>query len=149
MVRSALALSNTSELEIKNLLKQVDTMIHHKKLRWERQKTDLDNKLHLKEQEYEAQRAELEQKSNEVFLAFLHLLILILSWIFNTNAIITFSKIKQLKDLLESMETTTQEIMKKYEKEISSLHQQVIIIIIIIIINFNRLLSKYFKIDLN
>ena len=66
--RSALALSNTSELEIKNLLKQVDTMIHHKKLRWERQKHELDNKLVLKEQEYSNQKAELEQKNNEVLL---------------------------------------------------------------------------------
>ena len=65
-IRSALALSNTSELEIKNLLKQVDSMIHHKKLRWERQKQDLDNKLIAKEQENQAQKMTLEQKNIEV-----------------------------------------------------------------------------------
>lgn len=96
-LRSALALSNTSELEIKNLLKQVDTMIHHKKLRWERQRHDLDSKLHLKEQEFANQKSDLVQKNNEI---------------------------NQLKNLLENMESTTQEIMKKYEKEISSLNQQ-------------------------
>lgn len=69
--RSALALSNTSELEIKNLLKQIDTMIHHKKLRWERQKQDLDTRLQIKEQEYESQKTALEQKNVEVnFIAF-------------------------------------------------------------------------------
>ncbi len=66
LIRSALALSNTSELEIKNLLKQVDSMIHHKKLRWERQKQDLDNKLISKEQENQAQKMTLEQKNIEV-----------------------------------------------------------------------------------
>ena len=64
--RSALALSNTSELEIKNLLKQIDTMIHHKKLRWERQKQDLDYKLQVKEQESESHKTALEQKNVEV-----------------------------------------------------------------------------------
>ncbi len=64
--RSALTLSNTSELEIKSLLKQVDTMIHQKKLRWERQKQELDAKLHTRELEYRSQKAELEQKSSEV-----------------------------------------------------------------------------------
>jgi hypothetical protein len=59
-------LSNTSELEIKSLLKQIDTMIHHKKLRWERQKQDLDNKLTLKEQEMQTQKASIEQKNLEV-----------------------------------------------------------------------------------
>jgi hypothetical protein len=65
-IRSGLALSNTSELEIKNLLKQIDTMIHHKKLRWERQKQDLDNKLQLREQEFQLQKTALEQKNEEV-----------------------------------------------------------------------------------
>ena len=96
--RSALALSNTSELEIKNLLKQVDTMIHHKKLRWERQKQELDNKLNLREQEFENQKTTLEQKSNEV---------------------------ESLKKLLDKMEMSTQEIMKKYEDEINILNDQV------------------------
>jgi hypothetical protein len=96
--RSALALSNTSELEIKNLLKQVDTMIHHKKLRWERQKQELDNKLNLREQEFENQKTTLEQKSNEV---------------------------ESLKKLLDKMEMSTQEIMKKYENEINILNDQV------------------------
>ena len=96
--RSALALSNTSELEIKNLLKQVDTMIHHKKLRWERQKQELDNKLNLREQEFENQKTTLEQKNNEV---------------------------ESLKKLLDKMEMSTQEIMKKYENEINILNDQV------------------------
>lgn len=68
--RSALALSHTSEIEIKNLLKQIDTMIHHKKLRWERQKQELDNKMLVKEQENSIQKAALEQKTYEV--AFLY-----------------------------------------------------------------------------
>lgn len=59
-------MSNTSELEIKNLLKQVDTMIHHKKLRWERQKQELDNRLQMKEQEFETQKSTLDQKNFEV-----------------------------------------------------------------------------------
>lgn len=59
-------MSNTSELEIKNLLKQIDTMIHHKKLRWERQKQDLDIKLQLKEQEFQLLKSSIEQKNNEV-----------------------------------------------------------------------------------
>ena len=41
-------------------------MIHHKKLRWERQKQDLDNKLIAKEQENQAQKMTLEQKNIEV-----------------------------------------------------------------------------------
>ncbi len=53
-------------MEIKNLLKQVDTMIHHKKLRWERQKQDLDNRLQIKEQDLDSQRTALEQKNYEV-----------------------------------------------------------------------------------
>ncbi len=61
-------MSNTSELEIKNLLKQIDTMIHHKKLRWERQKQDLDNKLQLREQEFQLQKTAFEQKNEEVSL---------------------------------------------------------------------------------
>ena len=35
-------------------------------------------------------------------------------------------KISKLRDLLENMESTSQEIMKKYEKEISVLHHQVL-----------------------
>jgi hypothetical protein len=66
--RSALALSNTSEVEIKTLLAQVDTMIHHKRLKWERQKQELDNKMLAKEQENMAQKAALEQKNNEVII---------------------------------------------------------------------------------
>lgn len=73
-------------------------MIHHKKLRWERQKQDLDTKLHIKEQEFESQKTALEHKSNEV---------------------------DSLKKLLDNMETSTQEIMKKYEYEINKLHEQV------------------------
>lgn len=42
-------------------------MIYHKKLRWERQKQELDNKLNIKEREYLNQKAELEQKNTEVF----------------------------------------------------------------------------------
>ena len=91
-------MSNTSELEIKNLLKQIDSMIHHKKLRWERQRQDLDNKLQMREQEYQLQKNALEQKNQEV---------------------------GKLRRLLENMESTTQEIMKKYEKEIGNLHEQV------------------------
>ncbi len=41
-------------------------MIHQKKLRWERQKQELDAKLHTRELEYRSQKAELEQKSSEV-----------------------------------------------------------------------------------
>ena len=41
-------------------------MIHHKKLRWERQKQELDNKMQLKEQENMVQKAALEQKTYEV-----------------------------------------------------------------------------------
>ena len=41
-------------------------MIHHKKLRWERQKQDLDNRLQLKEQETFSQKSALDQKSAEV-----------------------------------------------------------------------------------
>jgi hypothetical protein len=41
-------------------------MIHHKKLRWERQKQDLDNKLIAREQENQAQKMTLEQKNIEV-----------------------------------------------------------------------------------
>ena len=118
--RSALALSNTSELEIKNLLKQVDTMIHHKKLRWERQKHELDNKLVLREQEYSNQKAELEQKNSEVLF-----LLRNDENIYIVDLIGWNLQIKQLKDLLDNMESTTQEIMKKYEKEINALHQQV------------------------
>ena len=64
--RSGLALSTTSEIEIKNLLKQIDGMIHHKKLRWERQKQELDNKIYQKEQESQIQRTSLDQKNLEV-----------------------------------------------------------------------------------
>lgn len=105
--KSALALSNTSELEIKNLLKQVDSMIYHKKLRWERQKQDLDNKLIAKEQENHSQKMSLEQKNIEI---------------------------GQLRKLLENMETTTKEIMKKYEKEMNTLHEQL-----------NKIKSDYVK----
>ena len=41
-------------------------MIHHKKLRWERQKQELDNKIHQKEQELQMQRSTLDQKNLEV-----------------------------------------------------------------------------------
>jgi hypothetical protein len=50
------------------LLAQVDTMIHHKRLKWERQKQELDNKMLAKEQENIAQKAALEQKNNEVII---------------------------------------------------------------------------------
>lgn len=73
-------------------------MIHHKKLRWERQKQELDNKLNLREQEFENQKTTLEQKNNEV---------------------------ESLKKLLDKMEMSTQEIMKKYENEINILNDQV------------------------
>lgn len=53
-------------MEIKNLLKQIDTMIHHKKLRWERQKQELESKLTLKEQEFQQQKAFIDQKNAEV-----------------------------------------------------------------------------------
>jgi hypothetical protein len=43
-------------------------MIHHKKLRWERQKQDLDNKLQLREQEFQLQKTAFEQKNEEVSL---------------------------------------------------------------------------------
>ena len=76
----------------------MDTMIHHKKLRWERQKQELDNKLNLREQEFENQKTTLEQKNNEV---------------------------ESLKKLLDKMEMSTQEIMKKYENEINILNDQV------------------------
>ena len=65
-LRSALTLSNTSELEIKSLLKQIDAMINQKKLRWERQRQELDNKIFLKEQEIQMQKGAMEQKSQEV-----------------------------------------------------------------------------------
>ena len=97
MTRSALALSNTSELEIKNLLKQIDTMIHHKKLRWERQKQELDNKLQLKEQELINLKSSVEQKNNQI---------------------------EQFKKVLNNMEKTSQDVMNKYEKEIHILHDQ-------------------------
>jgi len=67
-IRSGLALSNTSELEIKNLLKQIDTMIHHKKLRWERQKQDLDNKLQLREQEFQLQKQLWSKRTKKLIL---------------------------------------------------------------------------------
>ena len=73
-------------------------MIHHKKLRWERQKQELDNRLNLREQEFENQKTTLEQKNNEV---------------------------ESLKKLLDKMEMSTQEIMKKYENEINILNDQV------------------------
>ena len=76
----------------------MDTMIHHKKLRWERQKQELDNRLNLREQEFENQKTTLEQKNNEV---------------------------ESLKKLLDKMEMSTQEIMKKYENEINLLNDQV------------------------
>lgn len=41
-------------------------MIHHKKLRWERQRQELDNKIQLKEQEAQMHRAAIEQKNAEV-----------------------------------------------------------------------------------
>ena len=41
-------------------------MINHKKLKWERQKQELDIKMEAKEQENLIQRAQLEQKNNEV-----------------------------------------------------------------------------------
>lgn len=63
---SGLALSNTSELEIKNLLRQVDQMIHYKKLRWERHKQEMDDKLQAKEQESTKCRLALEKKNAEV-----------------------------------------------------------------------------------
>ncbi len=43
-------------------------MIHHKRLKWERQKQELDNKMLAKEQENIAQKAALEQKNNEVII---------------------------------------------------------------------------------
>ena len=48
------------------MLKQIDTMINHKKLKWERQKQELDIKMEAKEQENLIQKAQLEQKNNEV-----------------------------------------------------------------------------------
>ncbi len=72
-------------------------MIHHKKLRWERQKQELDNRIQFKEQEFILQKAALEHKNNEVL---------------------------KLKRMLESTESKTNEIMKKYEKEIEYLHEQ-------------------------
>jgi hypothetical protein len=41
-------------------------MIHHKKLRWERQKQELDNKLQMRDQEFQLQKTSLEQKNEEV-----------------------------------------------------------------------------------
>ena len=45
-------------------------MIHHKKLRWERQRQELDNKIQLKEQESQMHRAAIEQKNAEVTKTF-------------------------------------------------------------------------------
>ena len=45
-------------------------MIYHKKLRWERQKQELDNKLNIKEREYLNQKEELERKNSEVCFHF-------------------------------------------------------------------------------
>ncbi|RNA06011.1 centrosomal of 63 kDa isoform X2 [Brachionus plicatilis] len=95
--KSALALSNTSELEIKNLLKQIDTMIHHKKMRWERQRQEMDNKLQLREQELVNLKNSIEQKN---------------------------SQIEHFKKLLSNMEKTSTEVMNKYEHEINTLHDQ-------------------------
>lgn len=91
-------------------------MIHHKKLRWERQKQDLDTKLQIKEQEYESQRTALEQKNVEVFYTTYYLSLLIKQLNFQVD---------NLKKLLENMETSTKDIMKKYENEIDILNQQV------------------------
>lgn len=41
--------------------------------------------------------------------------------------ILNYSKIGQLRKLLQNMESTTQEILKKYEKEIANLNQQVLL----------------------
>lgn len=45
-------------------------MIHHKKLRWERQKQEMDNKLQLKEQEFQIQKDTINQKNIEVNQSF-------------------------------------------------------------------------------
>jgi len=59
-------LSQTSELEIKQLLKQIDTMINHKKLKWERQRLEMDARIQVKEQEAHMQLKAIEQKNLEV-----------------------------------------------------------------------------------
>lgn len=58
--RSGLALSNLSQLELKNMLDELNKKIEQKKLRWESQKKDLETKLELN-------RESLEQKNNEVW----------------------------------------------------------------------------------
>ena len=94
-------------------------MIHHKKLRWERQRQELDNKIQLKEQESQMHRAAIEQKNAEVTKT-----LCVFFLIKPTH--LRFKQIGQLKKLLENTDKTTQDIMKKYEKEINILHQQVL-----------------------
>lgn len=72
-------------------------MINHKKLKWERQKQELDNRVKLKEQECSITKAALDQKTHEV---------------------------EQMKTILESMDTRAKDIMKKYENEIDVLNGQ-------------------------
>lgn len=72
-------------------------MIHHKKIRWERQRQELDNKLQHREQELINLKNSIEQKN---------------------------SQIEHFKKLLANMEKTSGEVMNKYEQEIRSLHDQ-------------------------
>lgn len=72
-------------------------MIHHKKIRWERQRQEMDNKLQLREQELINLKNSIEQKN---------------------------SQIEHFKKLLSNMEKTSNEVMNKYEQEIRTLHEQ-------------------------
>lgn len=57
--RSGLAMSNLSQVELKNILDQLDKKIDQKRLRWETQKKELETKLEI------SARA-LEDKNNEI-----------------------------------------------------------------------------------
>ena len=64
--RSGLTLSNSSELEIRNLLKQVELQVANKKLKWEKQKQESEHRLRVKEQELHKLETTVQEKDAQV-----------------------------------------------------------------------------------
>jgi len=63
---SGIALSQTSDFEIKEMLKQIDAMINQKKLKWERQRQEMDARIQSHEHEAQMHANAIEQKNLEV-----------------------------------------------------------------------------------
>ena len=59
-------LISNCESELQELMKQVDIMVHSKKLEWDRERQTLQTRLNVREEEYVIQKETLAQKHKEV-----------------------------------------------------------------------------------